>query len=251
MRLFSTATSSDPELDNDSFFGARRGSAQAGGIWHDIVHVAGHAPAALQLHFAVHGVLHVDPLDDLPPPGELIFQFQQNFTRVRFGASETSPLLGEEMPFLQELLEGHDNPTTYARLTTTGNFTSTPGIAFGADGWDFYQAISDPLVAGTWHFAATFSANISYNEQWGGYPYLTYVITESFGNHGRGTGDLLNTASLVAVTNLDGSPLAGVSFDSGMQLGAAAVPEPTSLLIWCLAGSAMAVGHAKRRQRRM
>jgi hypothetical protein len=48
--------------------------------------------------------------------------------------------------------------------------------------------------------------------------------------------DLQHTLSLVSVTDATGNIVPNVSFESGLSLGSAAVPEATSLLIWSVLG---------------
>ena len=103
--------------------------------------------------------------------------------------------------------------------------TNSAGTSVKASGqWD--SVISDGLnVIGTFHI------DLAYNSQLGGYGWGVAMHADSQAFGGAAESNFFNTLKLQSVTLADGTP-ADVTFDSGLQFGSTATPEPSSFVIF-------------------
>jgi len=87
-------------------------------------------------------------------------------------------------------------------------------------------------------FNGTFSARINFNPTTKDYAFHTGVRTYAYAHRGSALADFSNTLGIDAVFDDQGRQLTGadIQFASGIQFGSAAVPEPTSIVIFGLGG---------------
>lgn len=88
------------------------------------------------------------------------------------------------------------------------------------------------MLHGTFHIDAIYDPTLG-GFGWG--VQLRAIANATAG--GTVTVDALDTLSLQSVTLTDGTPLSGVTFDSGLELSPEAVPEPSTLSLCCLAAA--------------
>jgi hypothetical protein len=140
----------------------------------------------------------------------------------------------------------HIKPLLAARLLSLV-FAASATLAsnrFVASGWDSYTFDGS-------NFMGTLHIDTPYDPKLGGYGWAVELIAVGDGLYGgSATSDFGNTASLQSVTLPDGTPVTGVTFDSGLTFGPTiATPEPASLTLLGI-GTAGFAGYGWRRRRR-
>jgi hypothetical protein len=190
--------------------------------WRDVAFVNnGNQPSALRLNFLVDGSLAAAGSDDAAVYLNTSNDPIKAFSEISAG----NFILGRNA----------DNP--YASATLTSNH-------FVASGWDSYTFDGSSFM-GTLHI------DTPYDPKLGGYGWAVELIAAAEDDGGgSATSDFGNTASLQSVTLPDGTPVSGVTFDSGLTFGPTiATPEPASLTLLGI-GIAGFAGYGWRRRRR-
>ena len=115
---------------------------------------------------------------------------------------------------------------------------------FVAPGWDSYTFDGSK-------FMGTLHTDTPYDPKLGGYGWAVELAaaSENLSAFSSATSDFGKTASLQSVTLPDGTPVTGVTFDSGLTFGPTiATPEPASLTLLGI-GIAGFAGYGWRRRR--
>lgn len=195
--------------------------------WRDVAFVNnGNQPPALRLNFLVDGSLAAAGSDDAAVYLETSDDAIGAFSRISSGIPGLFGIAGN----------GPDASATLSLLGTASHFV--------ASGWDSYTFDGNSFM-GTLHIDTPYDPNL------GGYGWAVELIAAAEDLYGgSATSDFGNTASLQSVTLPDGTPVTGVTFDSGLTFGPTiATPEPASLTLLGI-GIVGFAGYGWRRRRR-
>jgi hypothetical protein len=215
---------SSAHSDGSGFFPNGLGYGQA--VWRDVARVAGSTPPpAIRLGFQIDGNLDASSVSLMGFP-ENLAQFRLSwstnassvinaFNGLIDGADLYASSYSGNQPYEGD--PGTEVPGPSQGLTTRGNTTS----------WDSTEFI------GT-HFTGTFSFEVPYDAEWGGYVWKVSLVSYSYAAGGSAEADALGTMKLTHVTTTDGAPLS-VTFESGLS-----VPEPASLALLFIGATATA-----------
>lgn len=190
-------------------------AAQAMAAWRDVAFVNSMShPAALRLNFIVDGTFAATSNPGYDGATASIY-----ITGNKAGETDPTKFFQPEQgtdiyyPF-----EGPPDAAFYSYHGLNGTSYVLPGF------WDSVS-FNGTAFHGTFHFDTLYNPNLDGY----GWDVALYAYSPIF-NEGSATTDFLDTASLQSVTLPDGTPIS-VTFDSGLQLNAQAVPEPTSLTL--------------------
>jgi hypothetical protein len=189
--------------------------ANAGGWWSDVIRLAGgSSPEKISFSITVDGSFAMSRPD-------VEGKINSASARVGFSLVPSRPRVGVGSPPVGA------GAFPGSEVAAAAQALPYPSYVIGPDG--DYTRLDDNSGGFGRSFGWTKTFELQYNPSLGGYSFNLYAWAQAFAAFGsESVANFANTITITAVTNTDGSAIAGgFAFDSGFTIQA--VPEPASV----------------------